>query len=132
MLNTRISGKNKIASRIQFELYGVDFIYWTKSNIRRGTISGLQGDWYKMTCDNMSKQIRKETVNKLVKQKQLMIGVKKLHPWRKAPVFKLRFMEREFFGSIPERQRDTTSVMITGFHNRSSLKITSFLKESRW
>ena len=46
-----------------------------------------------------------------------MIGANKPHPWLKlTPVFKLWFMEREFLGSILERQRDTTSVMITGFH----------------
>ena len=70
-----------------------------------------------MTCDKMSKKVRKEMVNKLVKKNLLLIGSKEPHPWLKlAPVFKLWFMEREFFGSILERQRDTTSVMITEFH----------------
>ena len=117
VLNTRIRGKNKIASAAQFKVSGGDYVYWTKSTIKRGTISELQGVWYTMTCDKMSKKVRKEMVNKLVKQNLLLIGSKEPHPWLKlAPVFKLWFMEREFFGSILERQRDTSSVMITEFH----------------
>ena len=57
-----------------------------------------------------------------------MICANMLHPWLKlTPVLKLWFMEREFFRSILERQRDTTPAMITGFHQSLVAENYNFL-----
>ena len=106
-----------------------EFVWWTQSAVRGGTISALQGVSYTLTWDNTCIKIRKEILNKLVKQQRLMVGTTKRHPWLKlTPVLKLWFMEHEFFSSLLERQRDISSVKITGFHQSFVAENYKFLE----